>query len=668
MNVTTLLRRRVVRFTLAVAAALLLLLQLSWLSAFLAPTSLSSSLHSADYTRMVSELRADAAAFSPLHSTTWLLAFMHEAELVGEVELDNVKATLRVLRDAGVPDSRVVVMERRSRSGSSASEQSSKALSSALGVRVLSMRRGAADSSVVQYSEMLSALFASSDAAGPSAAKATFCALIPSHIRVAADLPAYFFHTARLLKVDSTLLAASASSPFSARALSSDWLPAAVAPAPSLSLLLRPAGVDSQLTSALPDVDSALLLTAASYAALSSALRSLPSSAATRSLPAALSTLAAGRSFVSPVVNRAVSLLPPATASARVSSRLSLLDAQSAVEWPPELAHTSIGYGHWLASLLPSCELLHSPDDVLDRRGECVVLVVPAASGADAEWHRWLSSWLGAYSAPPAQRRHEAAGEWRGVAALRISTSFVLLVAPYSPFMEFLPSLSTARTLSLTVRSLGCHLHRAAQPDLSHVMPFLSARSVTSQRCLNACVHRGFQYAGIEDGSVCRCGSGYSASLALDESSCPRRCSPHSSLPGDAPLSSTATCGGESAVSLYTDGGEAHVRYQRESATASFVRGKEGETCVAACARSGAGVCREELFSLLTCGSMRVLGYKSGECVEAAQVDDDSAVRGLHVASLPYVRTGGVVLGAARWYNCATVPLPETGRACVCAT
>ena len=664
MNVAALLRQRVARLLVVCAALLLIVFQLSSLSAFLSASTSAEQL-SAEHSRIVSELRTDAATFSPHHSITWLLAVMHE--LADEVELNNVRGSLVALRAAGVADERVVVMERRARSGQSSQTVS---LSSALGVRVLSLKRGSASSSVAQYVEMLSAAFSSSTSADRTPTSALI-ALIPSHIRLAADLPAYFFHVARLLKVDSTLLAASASSPFSALSLSSSWLPADVDRHSNVAAFILSANVDSQLTSSLADIDTALLLTAASFASVAASLRS-PSSSASLSLPAALSSLSAGRSFVSPVVSRAVSLLP--SPAGRTSERLSAVDGtQAAVTWLELSRLSSVGYGHFLATLLPTCALLVGPDDVMDRRSECVVLVAPASTSSDVEWHLLLSKWLGAYSMPPVERQLAAVGEWRGVVVLRYMTNIVLLVAPYSPFFSFLPSPSTARGLSLVVEHVGCYRHPAAsQSDLPHIMHFLSARSLTPARCLDACVHRGFQFAGVEHGRVCRCGTGFTRSLKLNTTDCSTRCSPSISLPTGPQMSDSGSsaCGGSSAVSLYTDIGASHTRYQRESTAASFVRAREGESCTAACQRSGAaGECREELFALLTCGSMRSVGYRAGQCVEAAQLTDEDTARSLHVVAAPYVRTGsdGVILGAARWHDCRAVPLPETGRACVCA-
>ena len=665
--IASLLRPRVVRFLLVGGAVLLLLtlLQLSSLSAFLSSSSFSShSQLSAEYSRVVSQLRADLSTFSPQHSITWLLAVMHE--LPSEVEVDNVKAALRVLRAAGVAESRIVVMERRARGGES---ERSVSLSAALGVRVTSLRRGSSVSSLLQYSEMLAAVFASS-AYGEPTTSSSLCALIPSHVRVAADLPGFFFHAARLLKVDSTLLASSASSPLGALSLSDSWLPDELAASPNAASFLRSSMVESQLTWSLTETDTALLLTSAAFAAVSASLRS--ESSATSSLPVALSSVSSGRSFVSPVVSRAVSLLP--SPSVRASERMSSVDvAQSAVAWPDLSRLSSIGYGYWLASLLPSCTLLLAADDVMDRRGECVVLVVPANSSSDAEWHLWLSNWLGAYAAVSKERRQEAAGEWRGVVVLRYLTNLVLLVAPYSPFFSFLAPPSAARGQSPLLESVGCYRHSDAQLDLPHVMSFLSARSLTPHRCLSACVHRGYQYAGIavtEDGAHCRCGTAFTRSLSLGASSCPNRCSPSASLPrvpsSSSPLSDA--CGGASAVSLYKDSHDMHVRYQQGSPSATFVRGREGESCVAACHRSGAGECKEALFPLLTCGTLRSLGFKAGDCIDAARLTDEASVRALHVVAAPYVRTDGAVLGAGRWYDCQAVPLPETGRACACAS
>ena len=659
MNLTSLLRQRAARYLVVTAAALLIVFQLSSLSAFL--SSSASSPLSADYSRVVNQLRADSATFSPLHSITWLLAIMHEVD--SEAEIENVRASLRLLRDAGVSADRVVVMERRPVSGSS---EQSDSLSSKLGVRVLSLRRGSVVSSVQQYGEMLSAVLSSSSA-DSTAASSTLCAVIPSHLRLAKDLPGFFLHTARLLKVDSTLLAASASSPFPSLSLSSSWLPTDVHSSSAAASVLRAGNVESQLSSSLPDADTALLLTAASFATVSASLRSVSASTAA-SLPAALSALSAGRSFISPVVSRAVSLLP--SDSVRESERVSAIDAaQSAMAWPDLARLSAIGYGHWLMSLIASCTLLSAVDDVMDRRGECMVLVVPAASSSDVEWHLVLSAWLGAYPIPPVERRQEARGEWRGVVVLRYLSNLVLLVAPYSPLFSSVPPLSTSRGLLLEPRALGCYRHTETSLELPYAVTFLSARSLTPSRCLNACVHRGFQFAGLHDGSACRCGTAaVRRSLSINADLCSLRCSPSSSLPGEA---ESAACGDLSAVSLYTDSSEAHTRYQSQPAAAAFVKGREGETCAAACQRSMAGACREELFDLLSCGSMRAVGYKAGECLEAAQLTDGDRTRSLHVVSAPYVRTGsggdGVVLGASRFYDCHATPLPETARACVCA-
>lgn len=70
-----------------------------------------------------------------------------------------------------------------------------------------------------------------------------------------------------------------------------------------------------------------------------------------------------------------------------------------------------------------------------------------------------------------------------------------------------------------------------------------SQPDMTIPKCLALCQDKGFQYAGVEYGSECFCGAGFSNGASLDKASqqCTMGCS------GD----STSLCGGPNAIQLY---------------------------------------------------------------------------------------------------------------------
>jgi hypothetical protein len=251
---------------------------------------------------------------------------------------------------------------------------------------------------------------------------------------------------------------------------------------------------------------------------------------------------------------------------------------------------------------------------------------------------------------------------WKGAIALRYVGNTLILIAPYSAFFSSLPS----STSSLSSVASGMELVDCSQQRDN--FPYAVYPTVlTPTSCLASCTLRSYQYAALLDGNTCRCSIQYQRQqkLAMPPSACNLRCSD--------PVN---TCGGDDgSISVYEVRGEVWRKWKDERADVWYVRGREGENCVKACDRSGKGArrCEEELQPLLgrSCGTMRSVGWRSGDCVDSAEAEDGSVeMRRLHATSAAYLLNtgvkGGVVLGAGRHFDCAATPMPDTSRACVC--
>jgi len=69
-----------------------------------------------------------------------------------------------------------------------------------------------------------------------------------------------------------------------------------------------------------------------------------------------------------------------------------------------------------------------------------------------------------------------------------------------------------------------------------------SSSAMTPMTCINGCNELGYAYAGLENGQFCFCGSQFQGGQSLPESSCSNPCSGNSS----------AVCGGQSTLDLYS--------------------------------------------------------------------------------------------------------------------
>ena len=261
---------------------------------------------------------------------------------------------------------------------------------------------------------------------------------------------------------------------------------------------------------------------------------------------------------------------------------------------------------------------------------------------------------------------------------MRYLTNLILLVGEYSPYMErvrALPSLSDG----LDIRLVGCYKD-GWDRDLPYQVHHYTAATNAPRRCLLSCQMLGYRYAGLQQ-HECWCGNEVGKHGQVDDKQCSAQCSAvrqgllstiltSAESKADAERQQPSACGEGFLNSVYDNQHpETRDSYQLNlvaPAGVKYVKGREGESCDAACEREGGGEygrCDERYFPLIhrSCAALsKVLGEECRLCV-----DEEEPERGFATPAYDKVKQQ-CLLSRARYHRCNWQPPQGLIRACTC--
>jgi hypothetical protein len=363
-------------------------------------------------------------------------------------------------------------------------------------------------------------------------------------------------------------------------------------------------------------------------------------------------------------------------------ANLKLSQLSPAVNYGDLTRFTRAGYIAQTEEFIRRAHRLNVLEESLDYQRERLVYVVAASSDKDNEWNEVINKYFGLIGVGGYggyEGYVKVRGIFHGAVFIRWFTNLILLVGNYSPYMNLVDSMSFVED-GIELGALGCY-RDTFERDLPHLIPHYTPNTLSPRKCLNSCLHLGYEFAGLQNGQECFCGSSYGRHKKHDDQySCSRECKGNGNLniasrtwQAAAALFSddSYACGGGFANSIYTnkrskqDGPQSqrvlrHIDYLNyKSAAMEILKGGADESCTVVCEKQGK-LCNEQLFPLITDSCARLGSVEQcNSCVNEEDIERGIATSSHSSQDVCYFSKG-------RYFNCPAKPVAGFNRICVC--